>query len=59
MDGQRHGYGRMRFTDKPAVYEGHWNLGKRWGNGTLYLNADRTLFYTGKCTIPFDVVAVM
>ena len=47
LDGLRHGYGTMTFTDSPVVYEGEWQMGKRHGRGVLYYDEDRTTYYEG------------
>lgn len=48
MDGLRHGYGTLRFTDSPVVYEGQWWQGKRHGRGVLYYSAEQTASYEGE-----------
>lgn len=47
LNGLRHGYGTLRFTDSHVVYEGEWQYGKRHGRGVLYYDALRSSYFEG------------
>ncbi|CAE7342973.1 RSPH10B [Symbiodinium microadriaticum] len=44
--GKRHGNGEFDSSSNQH-YEGEWRNGKRHGAGTMYYNAERTIFYKG------------